>query len=693
MDLKEMAKVFIEYCGLSTIPVSANKVPAVQKGVDWHKAASMSDPSLTQFENKWATGIGLLTGKENCIEVIDIDSKYQHPGQDLLEDFNKVVNESDPNLLSKLVLQKTMNGGYHYIYRYPEDKIEKNQKLASRETTAEEKEKNPHEKVKVLVETRGLGGYIVAAPTEGYKLLKNDFQTIPKLSEEERDLLFCSARSLNEVAVKAVEHHHQTDNGGKSVIDDYNDRADTKSLLERHGWKFVKQDLDNNYYQRPGDTKNKCSACYNDSIRVFYVFTSSSVFEPQKGYNAFGVYCELEHSGDVKAAVKTLAGDGYGDQSAYKNFPVRATNTYNNQPPPQQRTKIKYEENVVGAKDEKEIMELVRSGGWKKGLKTGFENFDKYYRFKQGELTVVVGQPGVGKTTFLIFLATANALLHGCKWTLMCNENETPFIRDTIMSFYIGKDSKDMTKEEYEEAYNFAYKHFDILQNTKLYTHTDFVEILEQAIEKGIDNVLLDPFNSLATDPKILRENANNFHEYCYFFIQQCLSKIKNTKTGLWINCHPNTEAQRQYSADGIQKAPHPSQAEGGGKWVSRADTIMVIHREPKNPDRRTITTVDVHKVRTQQRGGSTMCKDDIAEFKMLGGRNFYGFYENGDDNPIAKSKGAILAKSLGNAKDKDFTPEEQEMEFKEKSKKKEEDWNDIAKNHNDGVYDDDLPF
>jgi hypothetical protein len=50
------------------------------------------------------------------------------------------------------------------------DVIEGNQKLAQRPATAEEVKENPNEKVLVLIETRGEGGYVVAPPTDGYKL-------------------------------------------------------------------------------------------------------------------------------------------------------------------------------------------------------------------------------------------------------------------------------------------------------------------------------------------------------------------------------------------------------------------------------------------------------------------------------------------------------------------------------------------
>ena len=56
-------------------------------------------------------------------------------------------------LLNKLYIVGTRNNGYH-IYYYCEV-INGNSKLAQRLTTEKERKENPHEKVKVLIETSG----------------------------------------------------------------------------------------------------------------------------------------------------------------------------------------------------------------------------------------------------------------------------------------------------------------------------------------------------------------------------------------------------------------------------------------------------------------------------------------------------------------------------------------------------------
>jgi hypothetical protein len=59
-------------------------------------------------------------------------------------------------------------------------------------------------------------------------------------------------------------------------------------------------------FKRPGNTESKTSGDYSHEHNLFTVFTTSSIFEPLKGYRPAAVYTMLEHKGDFKAAAKAL---------------------------------------------------------------------------------------------------------------------------------------------------------------------------------------------------------------------------------------------------------------------------------------------------------------------------------------------------------------------------------------------------
>ena len=256
-----------------------------------------------------AKGIAIICGAvSGNLEVVDVDTKYDVTGR-LMADLTKRIPDAIKN---KLVMASTKSGGFHLYYRTTS--VNPNTKLARRGATDEELTNNPHEKVKVLIETRGEGGYVVAPPTVGYKWLNDDITNVEYLTTEERDELFEVCRSFNtyieEHIIETRDSHVKADYPF-SPIDDFNERGDVIGLLVKHGWKISNRDNDRTFMTRPGKTHGT-SGDFLHSKRWFSVFTTSSQFEPQKAYNPAAIYCLLEANGDWKQAVKQLATEGFG---------------------------------------------------------------------------------------------------------------------------------------------------------------------------------------------------------------------------------------------------------------------------------------------------------------------------------------------------------------------------------------------
>ena len=240
--------------GLQFIPVNAMKQPLVK---DWQTTVKKYDLSN-------CVAVGLVCGKPSGnIEVIDIDQKYSLDGK-LFDSYKRLIHEIDSTLLNKIVVQKTKNGGYHFIYRC--STIGGNTKLANRLTTEEERldtyqrtleseltkgkeeaeakkvanKAKTNDKVRVLIETRGIGGQIVCYPSAGYEFIFGDLYSINEITPEQREILHGVARQFNQ----SVEEYTPATKikqkvKGLSAFEDYNSRADVVSLLESHGWKVV----------------------------------------------------------------------------------------------------------------------------------------------------------------------------------------------------------------------------------------------------------------------------------------------------------------------------------------------------------------------------------------------------------------------------------------------------------------------
>jgi hypothetical protein len=107
--------------------------------------------------------------------------------------------------------------------------------------------------------------------------------------------------------------------------DDFNQRGNHASLLEKHGWTFIYQRIDGTeLWRRPGKNESWSGTwgCVRDR---FYVFsTNASPLEAERTYDLFSLYTCLEHGGDFAAAARALAAQGFGTQ---KTQPGSVKNT------------------------------------------------------------------------------------------------------------------------------------------------------------------------------------------------------------------------------------------------------------------------------------------------------------------------------------------------------------------------------
>ncbi|PUZ21780.1 hypothetical protein DCC81_24645 [Chitinophaga parva] len=310
-NLLAAAKKYITL-GFSVIATDANK-RSIFKWTHYQKEKITQDALATMFASHKTAGIAIICGAiSGNLEVVDVDCKYDLSGR-LFEEFMQAIVDALPDLAHRLVIATTKSGGYHIMYRC--SALQGNLKLARRGATDEELIQEPHDKVRVLIETRGEGGYVIAAPTDGYAYSQNTIRDLPEITSEQRETIFEIARSFNQL-MEPVSHQHkfvEQKTYSKSPFRDYNERGDVVGLLQAHGWQVVRTTERQTIFKRPGNSTSKTSGDYDHDKGFFAVFTTSSIFEPMKGYRPCAVYAMLECNGDYKEAAKKLLAMGYGE--------------------------------------------------------------------------------------------------------------------------------------------------------------------------------------------------------------------------------------------------------------------------------------------------------------------------------------------------------------------------------------------
>lgn len=590
MDFYEIANTYFKN-GLSIIPVDDNKIPIGS----WKKNTEILISPNSTFKN--CAGIGLVCGKvSGQIEAIDIDEKYSLDGK-LFNNYKKLINEKDENLLRKLTVQKTPSNGYHFIYKCKE--ICGNKKLANRYTTDEEKIKQPNEKVKVLIETRGENGYIKIYPSPKYSIIYGKLDNINEITSEERGILLTSAIELNQIETTYPE--------SDSCFDDYNKRGDTISLLIKHGWQ-IKRDGNHVLLKRPGKSDSLWSADFTRDKNWFTVFTTSTEFESLKAYNPVSVYCLLECKNDWKEAARRLKAEGYGKTDFKSNGAKKETK------PPLE----------IKAADTGRMMDYlisVRNNTLPMGLSTGHFDFDKYFRFKLNNFVIANGHDNTGKTIFVLWMAMQSAKQHDWSWIIYAGENNNGFIYRKLFEFYTGATIWDA---DIETAKIFIDNHFTLIDNEAIYSYKDMIEIGKSFCEKKkYHGFFIDPYNSLSIDKLSWGEQVHEYHykatsEFRLFSKQYC---------GIWLSCHAVTAALRQ-KENGKLVAPMKADTEGGGKFSNRADDFLTLHRQVQSVDEYRIMEVHVRKIKETETGGRPTPYKEPVRFKMWDNNCGYDYYD-----------------------------------------------------------------
>jgi len=308
-EIKDKAKEYLK-AQLSVIPTKEDKLPALTTWKPYQSQRLREDEVEALFSGENVKGLAIICGTiSGGLEVIDVDTKHDTTGS-LWDELSILIRDNLPELYNRLVIAQTKSGGYHIYYRC--SSIAGNLKLAIKLNR------------EVLIETRGEGGYVIAPPTPKYTYIQGEPGNIPTINTEDRDILFSIAKSFNEleeVKPKISTTSSTTYNStGLSPFEDYNQRGDLVALLESRGWKVVNQRGQRVNLLRPGSTDSKTSGNYHTGLRVLRVFSSSTEFNPDKGYSPSQVFSLLECKGDNKLTYRRLLELGYGEPYKGENI-------------------------------------------------------------------------------------------------------------------------------------------------------------------------------------------------------------------------------------------------------------------------------------------------------------------------------------------------------------------------------------
>lgn len=276
----------------------------------------------------------------------------------------------------------------------------------------------------------------------------------------------------------------------------------------------------------------------------------------------------------------------------------------------------------------KDKLNKIRLGQIKEGAKIGVPEIDDFIRFKEGNFNVILGHANVGKTTVVLYLMLIYAKRLNKRWLVFSSENEPHSVYRKLIEFLELKPINRIGEERFEQHIEFIDSHFKIIDNNKLYTYRNIIE-LAQSYKDAWDyhGLLIDPYNSLVKDPEIIK--AIGGHEYDYQATTEMRIFCKKYNVSIWLNTHANTHALRIKHPIGHEYVGHPippmaSDVEGGGKFVNRADDFIVIHRYIQHASDWMISMLHIRKIKEIETGGKPTPLEDPIKLRSIIGNVGY---------------------------------------------------------------------
>lgn len=306
--------------GISVVPI---KDDGSKRPDGFWRAYQSQLPTVQDIENWFGPykGIGFLTGTgEVPLECIEFEGRAVDEGilRRFLDDADRLEMANLIERLQHGYVERSPSGGIHWLYFCPV--AEGNRKLASRPATAEELAAGPHERVKGLIETRGVGGMIIVAPSNGsthetgkpWELIAGSVDTIPAITPEEREALLALARSYDVEVDRPSQPRPRpartttADPDRLSPGEWYNLNTSWEELLEPEGWTFLFETNGVQYLRRPGKHLGQSATINANGTDQLKSFTTSTEIPTEGTHSKFGVYAFLHHGGDFSAAAATV---------------------------------------------------------------------------------------------------------------------------------------------------------------------------------------------------------------------------------------------------------------------------------------------------------------------------------------------------------------------------------------------------
>jgi twinkle protein len=207
-----------------------------------------------------------------------------------------------------------------------------------------------------------------------------------------------------------------------------------------------------------------------------------------------------------------------------------------------------------------------------KGASTGLDSLDQLYTILPGQLSVVTGLPGSGKSELIDQICVNIAMQKGWRFAIASFENPPHMHIAKLCEKVVGKPFfglNKMDEDERDYALKFLNDHFVFLQSHDGAPATvqSIIDRTKQAVMRmGVRGLIIDPYNYLDMG------HGDSEHQAISKMLTDIVLFCKSHELHAWFVAHP----AKQLPDQGPPKGQHIS---GSAAWFAKADCGITVHR------------------------------------------------------------------------------------------------------------------
>jgi twinkle protein len=251
---------------------------------------------------------------------------------------------------------------------------------------------------------------------------------------------------------------------------------------------------------------------------------------------------------------------------------------------------------ISSASDYLSLIESYRKDGYPVGAHVGMTETDKHISWNRGELGVVTGIPGSGKSTWLDYMFIRLAFMKGWKFGMFSPENIAPLKITRLTEQLTNKSLTHMNSSEVERGVGIINKHFWFynVETMEDYTISNLLRLAETMVRRnGIDCLCLDPFNYIEQDSSDDTSNEK---------IGNLLRKLKQFAVKMNVLVVLVAHPRKMDKTGGNYNVPRLYDISGSHHFFNVPDWGLAVHRQFQNGQKDPVE-VHIQKIKYHFRG------------------------------------------------------------------------------------------